>query len=257
MTSCPARLWRVDLSAAADGASLCEELSPAERERADGLASASVKRRFVIARGTLRRLLGSLLDEAPRSLPIEAGATGKPRLAGKRGLRFNLSHSGDLAIVCIASQSEVGVDLESIRPVASAAAIARRRFSTAEANFVEHGEPSEVDRRFLLCWTRKEALGKALGTGITFDLLRLAVPLAPPGGIVSIDVPEGSVERWLLADIPLGTGHLATLALPAAAVRHSASTSSKLPQGPVPELDRCEEIDVGALVSRVASASPD
>ena len=161
--------------------------------------------------------LGGVLGELPRSIAIEEGVSAKPRLAdaGHR-LGFNVAHSGELALICIAEGTEVGVDLERLRPVPDAVAIARRRFAPEEARFVEEGEPAGVDRRFLTCWTRKEALAKAVGAGLSFDLRSFAVPLDEPSGITEIAGPgEEPAQRWLVQDVPLGDEHVAALALPA------------------------------------------
>lgn len=217
------RLWRVELDVDADAeAELLETLSADELARADRLAKQGDRRRFVVARGTLRRRLGNMLGEQPRTVPIEDGSSCKPRLGRGWKLHFSISHSGDLALICIAGV-EVGVDLELLRHVPSAAAIARRRFSAEEARFVEQGEgeaasgrASEVERRFLRCWTRKEAVVKAIGAGLAFDLRSFAVPLEPGGGVVQLDDPGGGrPQRWLLNDVPLGADHVAALALAA------------------------------------------
>jgi 4'-phosphopantetheinyl transferase len=213
-------LWRVELDVGANvEAKLRGELAPDELARADGLASVRARRRFVVARGALRVLLGDLLGERPRSIAIEAGASGKPRLAGGgRRLGFNVSHSGDLALICVAEGAEVGVDFERLRPVPDAVAIARRRFAVEEARFVEEGEPADVDRRFLACWTRKEAVAKAVGAGLSFDLRSFTVPIDEPRGIVSLDAPGGErAQRWSVFDIPTGVEHVSALALPLAA----------------------------------------
>jgi len=214
------RLWRVDLDVGADAeARFRRELSPGEIARAEGFASAPARRRFVVARGTLRVLLGEQLGERPGSIAIETGPSGKPRLAGAAPrLGFSVSHSGDLALICIA-ECEVGVDLEGLRPVPDAVEIARRRFAPAEARFVGEGGPGDVDRRFLTCWTRKEALVKAVGAGLSFDLGSFTVPLDERDGIVSLDDPgKTRAQRWLISDIPLDDAHIAALALPATAV---------------------------------------
>jgi len=251
-----ARLWRarLDVDATVE-VELGGELTAEETARAERFARPEDRRRFVVARGVLRMLLGSILGENPRSIPIDAGPSGKPRLAdAEHGVFFNVSHSRDEALVCIAGGGEVGVDLEAVRPVRSAVAIARQRFASAETSFIEAGATTgEVNRRFLLCWTRKEALAKAVGAGLSFDLRRIGVPLAAAGGLVSIGDREGtpSSQRWLLVNVPLGAEHVATLALPASALAGNA------PAAPEPERTtemapaHCEEIDMGPLISRV------
>jgi len=246
VASLQVRVWRVELDVGADAEErLREKLAPDEMARAEGFANARGRRRFVVARGTLRTLLGGLLEERPQTLPIEAGPGGKPRLAdAELRLHFNVSHSGDLALICIAEGFEVGVDLERLRPVPSGVEIAKRRFATAEARFVEKGGTTDGDRRFLLCWTRKEALAKAMGSGLSFDLLSFAVPLEETGGIVSLGTPgDGRRQRWLLLDVPIGSKYVAALALPAMDTPLTAPSSSTLTAASV-QLDHCEEIDV-------------
>jgi len=103
-------VWRADL-AAADG--LAELLCAQERARAERLLRATLWAR---SRGMLRALLGRYLDRDPRGLRFELGPQGKPALRGRAGrarqLRFNLSHSGELALVAVTAGREVGVDVE-------------------------------------------------------------------------------------------------------------------------------------------------
>jgi 4'-phosphopantetheinyl transferase len=253
------RLWCVDLDVREQAeAGLRGELSPGEIARAERFASPRVRRRFVVARGTLRALLGFLLEERPRSVPIAEGSSGKPRLAEPEPrLHFNVSHSGDLALVCVADGLEVGVDLESVRPVPSAVAIARRCFTPAEASFVEDGAQEDVDRRFLRCWTRKEALVKALGTGLDRDLRNFSVPLTPAGGIALIEGSDGGSPPgpWLLVDVPLGPEHVAAAALPASVVGGGIDPSATPARVELDSrLEHCEEIDVWELIARAASS---
>lgn len=240
-------LWRVDLRVGAElEARLRDALAPDELARAEALASARARSRFAVARGTLRTLLGSALGESPQSVRIETGASGKPRLAGDgRRLGFNVSHSGDLALICFADGLKVGVDLEAIRPVPSAVEIAKRRFAPEETRYVEEGASTDVDRRFLLCWTRKEALAKAVGTGLNLDLQSFAVPLASPAGIVSLAGPsKGGEQRWLLVDVPMGSEYVAALALPASVMDAAGMAPPNPTLTASVQLAHCEEIDV-------------
>jgi 4'-phosphopantetheinyl transferase len=73
-------------------------------------------------------------------------------------LRFNLSHSGDVTLVAVARDTEVGVDVERIRPVIEMQAIARRWLGRDDIA----DEPE-----FFRVWTRHEAMVKALGIGLS------------------------------------------------------------------------------------------
>jgi len=121
---------------------------------------------WVAARIALRRILGRSLGLAPAQVALEAGANGKPRLApGPRpDLRFNLSHSGDFALVAIRQDHEVGIDVERTRADVDGVAISRDTFGVDEheAAFGVTGS----GERFFRSWVRREALAKASGRGI-------------------------------------------------------------------------------------------
>jgi 4'-phosphopantetheinyl transferase len=130
-------------------------LSADEVARAERFRLERDRRRFVVARATLRRLLGERLSRDPQGLRFVYGPHGKPALEAAE-LRFNLSHSGELALYAFSAGRDVGIDVEAVRAVPEAERIAREWFP--EADYRRFG--------FLGCWTRKEALAKALGRGI-------------------------------------------------------------------------------------------
>jgi 4'-phosphopantetheinyl transferase len=141
-----------------------ELLNDAERTRAESFRFDDDRARSIIARSTLRLLLGRYLDSDPRDFRFVLGEHGKPALAGHE-LEFNVSHSGSRVAIAITSNTPVGVDIECDRPMRRAHAIAKRFFAPAEA--------AEVERdvtRFFPIWTAKEAVIKALGTGLAMDL---------------------------------------------------------------------------------------
>jgi len=141
-------------------------LSPGERERARRLKFARDRRRFVVARASLRERLGARLGCPAAEVEIAIGAHGKPFVADARGLRFSLSHCDDLALIAFARGRDVGVDLEALRPVHEADAIAARLFPAAQ--YDAYAALGRDERIHALCsaWTRKEAYAKALGSGL-------------------------------------------------------------------------------------------
>ena len=104
-------VWCVELDAAGEEAALAAYLSADERERASGLLSGTHQRRFVVARGMLRQLLGRYLDQDPGAVTFSRGSHGKPFLP-EGTLHFNVSHTHELALYAIARDREVGVDVE-------------------------------------------------------------------------------------------------------------------------------------------------
>ena len=187
------RVLAIDLRLADLGACLAV-LSGAERARADRLAAhPRAQRRFAAARAGLRALLGGHLGVDPGSLVFGEGPQGKPELLG--GPHFSLSHSQDLALCALSPSRRLGVDVEALRPVAEAEAIARRWFTASEMEVYEGARAVRPDEAFFRVWTRKEAYLKALGTGLA--------------GLSAHADPDH--RRWEVRDLDPGARYLAAL----------------------------------------------
>jgi 4'-phosphopantetheinyl transferase len=145
-------------------------LSEDESRRAMRLKLSRDRRRFIVARARLRALLSDRVGAPPASLEFAYGANGKPFLAAQfaaSGWHFNLSHSGDLAVYALSRTGELGVDVEVLRPLRESDAIAARVFSPRERSAYAALRPCDRMHGFLSCWTRKEALLKALGGALS------------------------------------------------------------------------------------------
>ena len=136
-----------------------------ERERASHFRSRHHAERFLSAHGALRLILARYLARDPLALRFSTGAWGKPALEGET-LEFNLSHSGELALIAVARTRRVGVDVETLRAVPELAGIATSVCSPGERAALDALEAQERDVAFLAMWTRKEALAKMTGEGI-------------------------------------------------------------------------------------------
>jgi 4'-phosphopantetheinyl transferase len=137
---------------------------------------------------TLRRVLAPYLGEAPEEIELSAGEHGKPRLADEpERLAFNLSHSGPLALVAVARDREVGVDVERVRPERDLLALAERALAPEQAVAVREAAGPERPRLFYELWTRHEARLKCLGVGLA---ARPAWP-APPVAVQALPIDPG------------------------------------------------------------------
>jgi 4'-phosphopantetheinyl transferase len=195
---------------------LAHTLSPDERVRAGRFRFERDRRRFVTRRGLLRRLLNGYVGIDPSRLQLGYGAAGKPVLAqisGRSKLRFNLSHSGGLALYAFTLAREVGIDLERTRPVSEAETIAGRFFSTGERKLLRGLPRTQQQEAFLNCWTRKEACLKATGVGFGLPPERIEVSLAPgqPARLLSIDGDPQEAARWCLQNLTPAPGYVAAL----------------------------------------------
>lgn len=139
-----------------------EELLRSQRfvRRSDGC-------RFVRAHAALRSLLAACLGIDPELVSYEIGAHGKPSLqSGLPPLEFNLSHSGRLGLLAVARDRSVGVDIEHIRELPDALAIAEMHFTATEARRLRSLPLADQSAAFFRYWTRKEAVVKAGGEGL-------------------------------------------------------------------------------------------
>ena len=178
-------------------------LSAAERQRADRFAFDRDRRRFIVARAQLRRLLAARLGVRAESVELVHGPRGKPALSRRfadSDLRFNVSHSEDVAVYAFAPGREIGVDVEAIRMLPDAEDIAARFFSRCEYEAYRALDPRDRPLGFFNCWTRKEAFIKARGDGLHYPLDRFDVSLAPgePANILRVEGTRGEDCEWTL-----------------------------------------------------------
>ena len=222
-------VWSVPLDPPQDqAAALAGLLADDERARAERFRFARHRRRYGVGRGALRTLLGRYLGVEPRQVVFRYGRNEKPYLAGAAarlapGLEFNLSNSDELAIVAFTTGTEVGADVERLRPMPDALAIAERFFSAAERRVLAATPEGDLERTFFRCWTRKEAYLKAVGTGITVPLDRFDVTLAAedPPRIVAMEGDATQGADWSLTHLEPAPGYLGALAVRAAPRRLS------------------------------------
>jgi 4'-phosphopantetheinyl transferase len=218
-------VWFAALDLAKPGISEgAKALSAEERTRAERFRFERHRDRFIAARGTLRMVLGGLLGVSPAEVVFAYGPHGKPHLAGEgaaRGIRFNLSHSHDAALIAVARDREVGVDIERMRPLSELRALERRCFSDRVAAALRDLPPERELQEFFRWWARREAFQKATGEGLAaaaegFD----AEPGDGEGRLLAL-VPSSPEERgrWTLADLDPHPDFAAALAVEGAGWR--------------------------------------
>jgi 4'-phosphopantetheinyl transferase len=193
---------------------LAQTLSPDEVERARRFRFEHLRRRFIAGRGMLRDILGRYTRIEPVHIKFAYGMKGKPRLAqDSSAIRFNLAHSGPLAVYAIAKRREVGVDLEQTHPLDDFHEVARRYFSQAEYAALAALPTSQHIEGFFNCWTRKEAYIKALGDGLSFPLDQFEVTLRPgdPPQLLRVNGAPQEVTRWKLEAFYPAEGYTAAL----------------------------------------------
>jgi 4'-phosphopantetheinyl transferase len=220
LTAADLHVWQVPLDQPAERVAHCRAiLSADEQARADRFYFDRDRRRYVVARGGLRSIIGRYLDVPPERLAFAYGPQGKPRLsltADHIPLHFNVAHSHELALYAITRTYEVGIDVEyTKRQVMDIDQLAGRFFSANE-NAVYRALPA-TDRRaaFFRCWTRKEAFIKAIGEGLSHPLDRFDVTFTPdrPPAILNIDGASAAATAWSLFHLEPAADYIGAVAV--------------------------------------------
>lgn len=175
-------------------AMLRADLTAEEGERATRYRNAAAREQFVRSRAALRRLLAAGLGCGPREVEIVPNADGKPLLPGGE-CQFNVSHTDGVLLVAL-SDDPVGVDVELLRPMPSAAGLVERYFSEPERRQFAGLPEAARTAGFFRGWTCKEAVLKGIGCGVR-DLDRCVVELDPDAEPAVLGPPE-TASGWKL-----------------------------------------------------------
>ncbi|WP_322034970.1 4'-phosphopantetheinyl transferase family protein [Burkholderia cenocepacia] len=206
--------WRVPLASPAYAA-----LSGDERARAARFLRHEDAVRSAATRAALRDVLGAALGIAPRAVAIVVDASGRPSLdrAHRASLDFNVSHAGDHALIAWAPAGRVGVDIEGCNRAADWRALTREVCAPAEVTYLDSLPGGTREREFMRVWSAKEALLKALGTGIVGGLRAFAVvpprdATTPATTIVEPAAPAAGVAAFDAAWLDAAPGYAACVA---------------------------------------------
>ena len=213
----PVACWYVDVQAGEDREerALLAILDDVERARYAQFLHRGAQRSFLVAHAALRLILAHELRSAASDIAYTFGAAGKPALA-RGGPHFNMSHSADLVAIAVSRATEVGIDVESIRPMDDRADVARRFFHSDEVRQLAALDEPAAETAFFRCWTRKEAVSKAVGLGLSLPLDTYRVTCAPGDPASIVLLPTGLPDRasWSLIDLPVGNAYAGAIALP-------------------------------------------
>jgi 4'-phosphopantetheinyl transferase len=219
LSSAEVHVWRACLDPDASCvAQLRLTLSADESQRAARFHFPRDRRRFTVARGVLRDILGRYLGVPASELGFRYSAYGKPALADgfdATGVRFNISHSHEIALFAVTCDREIGVDIEYLGREIDGEEIAEHFFSSQECATLRALPAAAKHEAFFTCWTRKEAYIKAHGEGLSLPLDQFDVSLAPgePAALLATRSDPREALRWSLQALPPGPGYVAALAV--------------------------------------------
>jgi 4'-phosphopantetheinyl transferase len=187
-----------------------DHLSEVERARAAAFRFERHRSAYVVAHGILRDVLARYVRVDPRAISFETTAADRPYITGgfEGRLDFNLSHAGDAIIVAVGGEQRVGVDVEEVRGDMAHEDLAARFFAPSEIDELRAGDPHSLSEAFFACWTKKEAIVKAVGRGLQIPLDSFSVSVhASRQRVVT------GREAWTIVDLGLSSGYSGAVAI--------------------------------------------
>lgn len=197
-------VWWAAPVAPVDAPALVALLDDHERDRLGRFRRPADRARYLAAHALVRLVLAEAVGTPAGALVFDRTCRcgeqhGKPVLPGGPG--FSLTHAGDLVGVAVHPGGAVGLDVEQVRRLTDLAAMVAHACSPQETAADENA--------FFTLWTRKEALLKAVGTGLATPMS--AITLGPEGvlGWAGEDAPR---EPLWLCDLHPAAGYRAAVA---------------------------------------------
>jgi 4'-phosphopantetheinyl transferase len=183
-----------------DSKKCIQYLSEDELIRAGKLKIEEKKDQFVITRSVLRLLLSSAVGKSYQDIEFFYGEHGKPSIKeslNKQPIEFNISHSGNYALIAITLSNKVGVDIEKINSDIDHQSLSKRFFSKQENNELQGIDEGQRGDVFYRIWSQKESFIKATGQGVAFGLERFSVSLEEGEQSGTVVTTTASLdEKW-------------------------------------------------------------
>jgi len=201
-------------------------LNEEEGARVDRFYFEDLKRRYIVRHGFMRMVLGDILELEPTALRFSHLKYGKPVLEN-RNVHFNLSSSGECAVLACARIGPLGVDVEEMRDMPDHDGVVKQFFSATEQRQWNKLSPQEKRESFFTGWTRKEAYIKALGLGLSLDLDSFSISFQK--WEEAVQSGSEKQESWRLLSFQATPNHCACVALPDPELRVSFHTLTDMP----------------------------
>jgi 4'-phosphopantetheinyl transferase len=191
-------------------------LDEVERGRFEGYRREIDKFRFLTGRALIRGVAAAELGIPAKDVVIDSSCFdcgkphGKPKISG---LEVSISHSGDWVALALTDAAPVGVDVEEVRD-AEVDDLARISFSPAELAVFDTVPQQDRKGAFFTYWSRKEAVVKATGKGMSVPMSKLTLTRhdEPPRVVLSTS-PDVDVDTVHMVDLTVGDGYRASVAV--------------------------------------------
>lgn len=188
-------------------------LNDEEKSRANSFLNIDDKELFVCCRANLKKILAEVLSIPLESISVKEGVNGKPYLEGS-DIHFNVSHTERKFAIAITAIGPVGIDIELKDRVFDHEKLSKLIFSHNEKVLFDMIESSHKNEAFLNCWTGKEAVFKAIGSGLSSPLHQLELTIIPgiEPELLKTGWDEKDKDNWMLRSIVYRENLICTVA---------------------------------------------
>lgn len=158
-----------------------------------------------LARGALRLLLSKYLNCPIDTIIFKYGEYGKPELAGNKTVKFNISHAGEIIVIALTENNDLGIDVEQIKYNFNVLDVVNSYFSKTEIEYLNKLPKATQTEAFFRGWTRKEAFIKAKAKGLSFPLDTFCVSIDSDKKAELLETLWDMEEKKLWQIIPFET----------------------------------------------------
>ena len=195
-------LWYISLDIEIKLEKLVPFLSANELQKANSFLFEHLRYAYILRRGALRHILSQYCNIEPQSINFNYNNYQKPYLEPNNyNLQFNMSNSNKMAVLAITQKDLIGVDIEYLKPIDDIINIAHNFFSETEFKTLAEVPITQQLKAFYTIWTRKEALVKASGEGLSaypVDTFNVAFLPTEPIKLIDINNSTHEADKWSL-----------------------------------------------------------
>lgn len=182
-------------------------LSDAEKQRSERFKHYKHRKNYIASHGFLHTALGYYIRTPANEIEFSHGEKGKPSIIESQNtenIQFNLSHSGNLAILAVCKNHQLGIDIECTDRKSDWAGIARRFFTEKEQQAFFKLDEGLQENTFYKIWTRKEAHMKVTGKGLSLPptQFEISIPPKPAAFIGNLQSVDKHNYKMLDIDLP-------------------------------------------------------
>jgi 4'-phosphopantetheinyl transferase len=207
-------IFIVNLATYINNISQCfESLSAKERIQANNYRTRSLRDQYIMSHGILRHILSHYTKQSPVNVEFTHNEYGKPFLKDSN-IQFNMSHSHNMASFVVALDCRVGIDIELHNDNLDVQELEDLVLTSKESKYLSNLKPKEKLTLFYDLWTKKEALIKATGQGLSYPINTIeAIDLLSGQGICLANEKNELEQEWYCYELQTPKDYSGSIAI--------------------------------------------